>query len=142
MVKQIISGILSRYDYAVMDAKVRIQLREDNLTKFTNLMREFIFTVLAEFEAADKRVTLEESNGGFWIHFNGKAMFRVGVTQYSERMEVVIDGERYLRFDGVNPYWIDNFAPSNKILTRVRDRLIRAFDYNACVQLEKQISQL
>ncbi len=142
MVKELISNILSRFDYAIMDATVRFKLREQNLDAFYDLVRAELWELIKEFPEGDSRVTFEEKNAGFMIYLNGDFLFRVGVCKYSERVEVIVDSERYLRYDGIDPYHVNNFSSTHKPIAELRIRILEAFAENVTDYLRKQISKL
>ncbi len=141
MIRNYLQDTLGRYDSAILWTKVQISLRRERLEEFAELCREDMRTYLAEFVAADPRIAIEEKNGGFMFSFKGKFMFRSAVCKYSDRVEVIIDTERFLRYDGRDTRTVKHFH-CKPYAFKIRQRIITAFEENLREFLLKEVDQI
>ncbi len=141
MLKSVVKQILKHYDTGLKLAAVSIETRNKNLETFCNLFIENIREFLKDLPAADSRVRVEENKGRFAVHFTDDFLFSISINRYSERMEIIIDRERYLRYDGILEDYITNFATLPPA-TEVRKKIIQVFHDNIRQHLIKQIGKL
>lgn len=142
MIRELIASILARYDYAIQDATVRIRLREQNLAKFGEIVFEDVKAFMQEFANADKRVSIEERNRGFFVLFNGVNLFRVGVSVYSTRAEIVVDREPVVRYDGIDSSVTENYTDDCKPSVVIKNRIMQTFEKTVRDYLEREINKI
>lgn len=142
MIRELIASVLARYDYAIQDATVRIRLREQNLAKFGEVVFDDLKTFMQEFVNADKRVSIEERNRGFFVLFNGINLFRVGVSVYSTRAEVVVDREPVVRYDGIDSSVTENYTDDCTPSSVIKNRIMQTFERAVRDYLEREINKI
>jgi hypothetical protein len=142
MIRKVINSILERFDSAVMDATVRFRLREQNLERFGELVYQDIKSMLGEVAATDSRITFEERNRGFYVHFKGFVLFRVAVNVFTERAEVLVDRQTIVKYMGLSDSYLTNYGPDSKISASIKSAILAAFSNNMREFLIKELNKL
>ncbi len=142
MIKELLSKILSRYDCVLFEAGELTRQREINFEKFRNIMFDDVKRLVDDAVKTDSRVSFEERNGGFWIIFNGRYLFRAAVCVYSDRAEVRIDHHPAVIYNGMDTYELDNYSPERKLSQNIKSHFMTAFERNLGLHLAKEIQKL
>ncbi len=141
MISKIISQLIGDYDSTVMQAKELFLQRDKNLKELAALFEGELKKILIELAETDKRLSVKpRHNGGLSLSFNDKMMFGVGVNVYTERMEVWVDGQRVVQYDGINRDMIEKF--SHRPVAFLRSSILAAFQHNLNIELQRAIDAI
>jgi hypothetical protein len=142
MIREAVQAILAKFDSVMMDSVVRLRLRDENLARFGELAYEDIRRILAEVEASDSRISLEERNRGFFISFKNNVLFRVGVNVFTDRAEIKVDGERVVIYRGWHDSSLENYGPNHKVSLAIKTSILAALHNTLGNFLKQELNKL
>ena len=141
MIKTTVSKILGAFDLSMENGEKEAAARDENLFQFFEIAYEDVRRIVMEIAAADKRVTIEERNMGFFVLFEGEVLFRAAVLRLSDRVEVKVDSQRVAVYYG-GEIDLTKYSSACKISLSIRNAAIMAFSREILVIATRKLNAL
>lgn len=141
MFKEVARKILDVYDRAFKDGVELLRRRERNLAKFGDLAAVDLKMTLENLVATDSRISIDETNRGYWINFEGKPLFRASVSVYSITAIVMVDRDVAIRYDGINNAYVEDYEEWGQPSLTIQRFVLSAFQRNLRAYLLKEINK-